>query len=674
MPLATPSDLLCPRRTALGDYTDFIARFAELIASSSVPSSTFDALDTDLAGQSISGGSALTYVNRDYWLDACIKRNLGLNDRLTIGSSSAADPLGLTTGRTNCIIIDPQNADAILVTRGTNDCQTQGSVSAGSLWSGDTYLQTLWYDLNSLDELNRLENGSTIPTVRRFPEGGGEIYIYVRGGEQVLSTGSIGLCRNDSGWTKPSRIVIRNYPGETPTIKFGSKLITSGGGSGKYDIRFEGGGQFQFRIRRSNVTWEGITFRGYRDGASSTRIYGIGCFYVNSTDPSDSSVIDNTTFRNLQITDILGTEAAGTYQDAGWDRYDEINSLAVDTETTICGTIFTHGTNTKVLNCYSQNCPADFPMTADQLGEGIYIGSLATNSLVSHCLKDGLTPHSSIAINGSATVEFCELSNYHNTPIGIGVGTGNVVRFNRIQATTHESKQSHGIQVTPSSGTSSGSIYGNVMWDWQFNGGLAGSSNAAIALVRTTGGTTIDNWEIYRNIVYGGGLELDDDFSGAAANNINNINIHHNVFVDYPLWNAQFANFDAPVLAFYLTTPLTSSFRGSQMINNIIYRTDGDTPVFGYRADAGSTTFLTIAQLNTFPNCSGNLTVDPGFTDPDTGDFTPVSGSPTKAMLLAPTPVRGVPAWNQNPIGEICDARGGRIQLVNIAGALRVNP
>ena len=626
-PTVTIQDIFCHPFTQQSDFEQFVSDFNAAIADPS----TFSA--SDQAFLDLYDDGTIGYDDRDAWLHYLLQTNGFDDERLSFADPTPttfaeSDPLGLRLGRTNeVIIIDPQNINAIKVTRATNNCTDQSGTPLGSpnLWSGDTYLQTLWYDLNSLDELNRQETG--LAAVRRFPTSGGEITFYIRGGSQTLDQGSIGLCRNNAAWTKPTKIIIRGYPGETPTLKCGSKLITSGLGAGQYDIRFEGGGQFQFRNRRSNVEWDAATIRGYRDGVGSTRIYCVGVFYVEQTDP-DASAVENCTFRNMRITDILGTSTAGTYLDSGWDRYDEIFGLNVDSELAANGAIvLSHGLATKMYNCVCEVAPADFPMTENQVGEGIILNK--AGSIASRVTLTGLTPHNGLGIAGDGSiVEYCDLENYHDTPLGVGAGTGITVRYNRIHMTTHEAKLAYGVQVTPASGTSSGSFIGNVFWDWQFNGGLVDGFNSGILFSCLVGGTTINGWEVTDNIFYGCGTTLYDN---GVTNTVRNIDQHDNVYVDVPLWNK--ANyplrFDAICLIGLAGDLVGQSFWGNKIRDNLIYRTDGGTNLAARIAFPLTTpsTYYNLAGLNALPNCSGNTSADPMFLDPDNGNFTFTSGA-----------------------------------------------
>jgi len=542
----------------------------------------------------------------------------------------------------------------VKVTRGTNNCTTQGGgvpTGGADLWdgsgTGNGYNQKLWYSLDSLDEMN-LGSGGT-GTVRRFPANGGAITIYVRGGAQVLDW-RIGMVRNVAGHTHPTSIIVRGYPGEwgasntASMLQCGHPLITSGPYTGRYDTAFKGGGQYQFRVRRPNIVLECLRLRGYRTSGSD-RIYCGGTFYHDGTDVDNVTPLSNFTIRKMWVNDTLGT-ASGTYRDAAFSlRSDSYNNVSpVDSLTINGGIVRSNAPNTLVEDMVCEVAPADLPMDANQKGEGIIL--LGTNSMLRRVTITGTTPHNGLGIGGNnSTIEHCDVENYHDTPIGVG-GAGQTIRYNRIHMLTHESKLAIGIQVTPGAGTTtSGSIYGNAVWGWQFNGGAASTPNYGLSFSTTLANTFINPWDVYDNIFYGCGVGIfDNGFSWAVTN----IDLHDNVHVDLPLWNKNIpAAFDCLILVRLVANDLGT---GNKIRNNLLYRTDGGTQLVGV---GFPTDYHTLAELNTLPNCTGNISADPLFSDPANGDFTLVSSdSPVYGWFDENVPL--VPFVEEDLLDGVC--------------------
>ena len=650
-PTVTIQDIFCHPFTQQSDFEQFVSDFNAAIADPS----TFSA--SDQAFLDLYDDGTIGYDDRDAWLHYL----LTVAHPVTLVGGrlpwAGRDPLGVMVGLT-AISIDPQNAASVKITRGTNNCTEQDGVTPKvppDLWvggTGNTYNYVDWYDFNTIDEMNRQSIG--ISTVRRFPANGGEIYLYARGGDQTLQDGSIGLCRNNSAWTKPTRIVVRNYPGETVTLKCGSKLITSGAGIGQYDHRFEGGGQAQFRCRRSNVTWESILFRGYRDSGAGGRIYCLAAYFVDDTDPSDASAVLNFNFRKMTVQDVFGAQPAyptSPYLDLGFDRFDEINNVNVDVLTDIpmlTGVVlYSHAQNTKVIQSTFRSAPADTPGVSDyQHGEGLLLSTSAINSLVQRCTLTGLCPHGYVTVGGTGTiVEYNSVANFHATCISFG-NANTTIRYNRIDVTTHQNKQTLGIQCAPFNSVASGRIHGNVIWGFQSNG-ENDNFNIGIGLSRTTAGSTIDNVEVDHNIIYGGGLiQL-----FGLADTVRNCDIHDNVAVDVPPWNIA-EGYDGMVLIL-LVGDITTGLWGNKIRNNLIYRSDGSTRIV---ADFnGPPTYYTLAQLNTFPNCSGNISADPMFDDPYGGIFTFLSGaSPVYDLITSDPNIPLLPFTEPDLLHGVC--------------------
>lgn len=252
-----PYDLLCASRSTKADFLDFIDQFDGIIANQSTwPAEVVARLDKD-------GDGTLTADDRDVWLDAVLKNTPSLTDKRLpwdVGGASS-DPLNLSRG--NAIIIDPQNPAAVKCVRGsaTNDVTLIDGTPDGSLFNGDgTYRRRIWHSLESLDELHWDTAGAT---VRRFPANTNPVTIYVRGGDQTM-TKEIGIFNNGGG-PVPSRIVIRNYPGERPRIFTGGSKIEAGDPvssgnayAGEYRMAAQMFGLFR------DCTIDGLEVVGYR--------------------------------------------------------------------------------------------------------------------------------------------------------------------------------------------------------------------------------------------------------------------------------------------------------------------------------------------------------------------------------------------------------------------------
>jgi hypothetical protein len=172
-------DMFCGSFASQADFLTFVSAFNAAIANASQLSAA-DREFLDLYDDGVVG-----YDDRDAWLHYLLRVNGFTSDRLPWTNPTDSDPLGLRGTRPHVVIIDPQNAAAVKVTRGTNNCTLQDGTTAATpaaLWNGDTYNHKLWYDLESLDEGNNFGGGAGVNT-RRFPTNGGEITVYVRGGK-----------------------------------------------------------------------------------------------------------------------------------------------------------------------------------------------------------------------------------------------------------------------------------------------------------------------------------------------------------------------------------------------------------------------------------------------------------------------------------------------------------
>jgi hypothetical protein len=603
-------------------YTDYIARSYETLAD--IEQFIEDYADVTIVNQGDltaaelielddDGDGTLTLHDRDWLLDFILKDRFRHEDRLP-WSQDDSDPLDLIDGRSNVIIIDQLHEDAVVIRPGAagfNDCETQAGAFISNLFSGHNYLQTLWHTFTCLDEFGSIDT-------RRFPKNGGVVTIYVRGGDHTVDD-EIVLTKNDGAATVQSRIRIRNYPGEYPTLYCGNKAVL-----GVYPLTTVLG------FSRINTTIDGFEIIGYRESAG-VKIFG----------PNTISLTDNYRFVRNNVHNCRGIAPNHA-------RADALPHL-VDSQFNNRSPAITSGTS---LNCVTSSCdvgvaednffmpaPPDWPYengTAN--GEGFDIIG-ATDIIVRRNCFDGISPHAMIRLYQSTGItleENCVSNAGHTCILVYGdttvPATDITIQFNRVHGyCLVDASSANGIQTA---GMQDSLIKGNVI----YNAGLEEPGWGITIEMNPISSAPTDadaqNNIVEENILYGTAF-----FLGYAAGQntgfpdglplplrtVADNTIRNNIFINLPAYNASTAvssSYNGLIrINLNDATSVLNDFYGNAFTGNILIRDDGGT-LMAEQYSGSTSRNWNLAQINTLPNCSGNISTDPMFRNPLGGDFT----------------------------------------------------
>lgn len=714
-------NIFCRQMRTKADFVDWIADFQDLIDNPTrVPPAVKTVLDKDASG-------TVDFADMMYWLDYLIRRTIGQQTRLPVtgdwGANPAdSDPLDLRDRKpsnSHVIIIDPQNTDAVRIidTPSGNRCTDQSNVDKNpvALFTGGgstAYNYSLWEKLVGLNESGTpadgvpLGNGISGATVFRFPSDGSSVYVLVRGGDQEIN-GEITLTKNNGGHTAPARIVVRNYPGEQPTIYHANSAD-----GGVYRSREIGTGVFLARV----TTWEGIEHVGYI-GAEGSRIFTPYLFTIRGrdslggvgADTADASVLRRCILRDHRPI------AAGTPAGMVDSQYHNRKFAAEDDITGgSANTLIIASQNVLVEECYFRSAADDWPYAPA-------ITNVTSNAGVSYVLTSndhGLIAGQTLDITGI-------------------VGSGNMQSDLNVSAKTITSVTQHTITINDNSASgtyTSGGRYrasdrngdclavtnaGSVtvrrcVFDGQAHhiqcnaGGVPGDSVIEYCSIRNPAHTCIgigagtvryNRIEAWNDMPY---QTLAIQVASAASSFVSTGEIVGNVIWDYGTGGATASAANAALALTSLGTDAevdgweihrniifgglslddTFNVEGRVKNNNIhdnfigqptaanvsqasanaaiiMWLDATDSSVYGnhfdnnniYRSDA-STTLLkdftgdayTLAQVNALTGSTGNTSAAPLFTDEANGDFLPASGSPLATWN-----------WDQVPLRDMTD-------------------
>ena len=631
MPTYTLTDLWGHAFTKQSDFLTLKSRWATVVSESAAYSDDdFDTLDADSTG-------TLDQEDLDYHLDRLAKQWLAPATRLPSDWDNQDDPLELAG--TNVILIDPSNALAVNVTAGSNNCTlaSDGS-STGSLFDGSAYAAAnrVWYDLKSLNE-----QGNS--TISRFHATAGTVRIYVRGGAQTIDKEIYTVLQSGAG-AQQTRIVVRNYPGEVPTIYMGSAAYTSTSAAfGKYTK------DTMWSCLRQNFRIWGLNFIGHRDS-------GFGNIYapelLSAGPPGHGYWL-----KGCSIVDHLGIPSSNSNA----SRLPHLVDPTYLIRSASNGTLYTAAqvgqshtitlsglTSGKIEDCYIRPGSFDFPYVHEGdddvfNGEGLDL-TTCSGITVQRNRMEGIVAHGMFRTTNcyDITIEHNDISNLaHSCLLVLGNdgstgGSDHTIRYNRIH--NYEQlleDQANGMQLQ---GMSDSTVSYNVV----YNDGVETEFSAGIALTGVISGGANDTQgnAIHHNVLYKTGIALEytGTKSGApSANDIYDNEISYNLIIDFPVGNVGETYYGAPVRV-GLDAPLSNTSYGNTIHDNYLTNSYNADEILKVTTTAGAIGPYDIDNTD-FPGYTNNATADPLFYDSANGDFRMANA--TLAAVFAGAPLVG---------------------------------
>lgn len=282
---------------------------------------------------------------------------------------------------------------------------------------------------------------------------------------------------------------------------------------------------------------------------------------------------------------------------------------------------------------------------------------------ISRSLFDGQAGHGQIRIQNRVQyvlIEDCDISNADNTCItgfsdSIANQAGFVwIRRNRIHdwgTLAGIDNDGHGIQLFSLSDCI---VEDNVIFQNETE--YHTSAHDGVSLQHVSAGDSADGDTkrnvVRNNVIYKVGVVLRYN-SGTTASGDDEIadnEVYDNVIVDFDESQKASALSDGPVYIF-MYDAITQDLYGNLVYDNVIaYDTtyDDTDPIAVVRTD-GSTSY-DVAEDGTYsggatPGFSGNVVLNPGFTDADNGDFR-MSNATAASKVTADCPLQATPTWN----------------------------
>lgn len=622
--------------SAQADFERFVTAFNYFIANpTKLTPGELDYLDYYNDG-------VLGYDDRDYWLDRLIDENLTVTSRLSWSvaapsTKTESDPLGLFTGQTNVIVIDSANTMKVYVNESsTNLCYTDEArtipAATTTLFTGalttSQYNQsnTIWGDLRSFNE-----NGGS--NRRRFPGDGVEVTVYVRGGSYTLDREII-MQMTQAGATAQSRIIIRNYPGEVVNWFFGNQENTPT----SFDNTVE------WTVQRPNVKWRGLTINGYRIRSGSDRVFAPLMFSFPNA--ATGWEVSDCTIQNFRC--IAGSNGGSAHADAAtlphyvdYAFYYRSAAAADVTEKSLNSSGILVGATSSGLIQDTSFLPTgdDFPLNSETWDRGHSVDLAQSSSVtIRRCTFDGLQGHMHIRCQESGssacqnvTIEDCYIRNPNNTCVGFSVSSGGIFRRNIVTGWASKAGASDGTGLS-TAWLVGGEVVDNVFWQGDEQGA---GQNYGIDVGKIQGDNdyTVTDSVFRRNVFYRSGMSFGCN-SSAPTNPVDialvtRNEVSYNVFYGLSDYSHSLPGFDAPI-----TTNMgahQSNFGGNSFFANIFYRTDGDTACLVEQLPGSTQQDYPVSPAYSW--FYGNVVADPGFADPENGDFRVDSYSPAWAVL-----------------------------------------
>lgn len=605
---------------AESDVTRFITAFNSLIASPTLLTpgelNFLDFYDDGVVG----------YDDRDYWLNRVIEENFSVTDRLSWADSTPttyaeSDPLGLTTGRSNCIIIDPLNTAAVYVAHSSNNpCYLVAARTGSNTTLFDsTSLSGQYRSANMLwGDFRSLVGDSGNSSRYRFPKDGGAVTVYIRGGDHTLAYEAT-FVKEDGSATANSRIIVRNYPGEVVNIYSGNAETSAGVFNDSV----------MMTISRPDFWLSGFRINGYRVEGSN-RIFGHKAISITAA-ATNARMYDMDLYNYRAIAPTHTSAGAlpqyvdyaftGRTLDADENTGKMLDAVGIN--------IGLNNSGTLLQDVYIYPAGDDFPRsvtvpggsTEHNFGHSLDISG-TTNTTLRRVTIAGTGSHQAITAGSSGAtqmtgflMEYCDIRNPENSCVGFG-GEDCIIRYNRIHhfGSRDGSQDGHGIQIGHSVDCQ---YYGNVIWldDDQSSGqtfgidfGITYNDSAAFG----TGNT------IEKNIFVRCGMSFGYTSSpvSPAIGRVHDNTIRYNVFYDLSEYARTEPAYDAPITT--NVGPHIADMYDNVFQLNLFYRTDGDTACIAERTPSGTTDYPISPMLEWF---TGNVYGDPGFADIDDEDF-----------------------------------------------------
>jgi len=623
--------------------------------------------------------TTLTLHDRDEWLDAILKHWLDFPERLPW---SGYDPLGLMTGRTDVISIDPSDTGAKRRLRGSSNqlADLNGTPLPGQfLFNGSE--QYTWTRFAYIEDTDEGNNGAANEFDRFFNRAGRETTLYLNGGTHYLTKRT--AWRNLSATaTQLTRLVARNYPGTNPIIEQGKEETSAG--------VFQVG--TQFACYRKLFPWAHIRTLGYRTASGGRRIYNQGSVLALSsiaTSSSAESWIHGSYIGQHRGCSVSHPTADSEFKDYGWsgstsplDADDSVSCVSVD--------VNDFRLSHSVLEPSKRNFPyieSDNQSGATITGtsEGLDLASTADRFFGRMLRFRGQAGHSMLRGDrcDELTLEDFEVENYAHTGI-LGYGAGGIggndwiLRRGRVGPFGQlRDWPAAGIQMT---GTQDCLLEDLVLFG-------AGMACPGWGLALATNPNQTDN-EVLRNTVRRIiANECSIRLAYEAGENTDWDRIRDNTFSDIALLDRSPSNTTGlqgaasynALISLNLDKPTINDF-GNTFTNILSYRLDGSQVVLSIQHTGSSFNTYTQAQAAAISWWSGGTFTPPKYRQTQAGLFWLQAASPARDfltpsdLLLLPLPVDRV---LMNPLlAELGPKRIAGESVVNVArpAAARVKP
>lgn len=641
---------MCHPPTTEDNFIEIVTSFNLLIADpSSLTAAQINTLDYYNDG-------VVGYDDRDYWLDQMIRRNITVTDRLSFSDSTPmtkaqSDPLGLTTGRSYALIIDSLNdfsaggvgvyvnesdTNLCYTNEGRTSLATHGTGGSSQLFTGAS---AITYNYDVFRDIRSIFRGDTGDVNRRrFPDTPVEVTVYIRGGDYTYDREGTFINEDASGSptpdTNPTRIVIRNYPGEVVNIYCGNST---------------GSTAAMVTVSRPDMKFRGINFYCYRTSGSD-RIFAPYLF--NITNAGDRCEISDSTISFCRA-------IAPTHDDAGRlphyvdSAYTGRTLSAQQTTAKLLtytaiqiglnnnGTLLQDLTITPAGDDFPRSVTVPGGSTEYDFGDTIDIAGTASTTM-RRVTVDGVSSHQCVQTRDSSgtettglLIEYCDFSNPENTCIGFTCETS-ICRYNRIHdfGTRDGAQDGNGIQVLHGDGNE---IYGNVIWN---NDAQASGQNFGIDIGVSQSDSTKEfvNNTIRNNILYLCGMSFGYSQSppAVAPGRVHDNSIDDNIFYGLSDFSLTDAAYNAPIST--ILGPNVASFYDNTFDGNSFFRYDGDKTALVERlpSPADPTDWNVTDHGTWFVN---NTYANPQFVDPEGGDFNVDSSSAVSSLIVDNTPL-----------------------------------
>lgn len=636
-------DLFCGSFTTQADFTDFIATMDDVIADPSGLTAA-QILVLDYYEDGVVG-----YDDRDYWLDQLLKRNMGSQSRLSWADSTPttkadSDPLGLTTGRSNCLIVDPLNINAnggigvFVLEAANNTCWLTAARASTPATPANLFNGSGQYNHEVFGDLRSILSGDSGNSTRwRFPKDGAEVTVYIRGGDHELDREST-ITKADVTATDNTRIIIRNYPGETVNWYFGNQEQTP--------TSFDN--TVMLTIQRPNTKWRGIILNGYRIRSGTDRVFAP--LLLSFANAGTGWEFSDSTMQNFRCiaNDHADAGRLPDYVDFAFYYRASVNPGDVTEKALNSTGILVGATSAGVIqDCYFYPARDDFPLNSDDWDHGHCVDLAQTNGCtISRCVFDGPQGHAHIRCleSGSSvcqniTIEDSFFRNQNNSCVIFQASSGGIFRRNRVTGWASFDGAADGTGLA-SAWLVNGVIQDNVFYQ-DDRQGYAQNYGIDIAKIQGDNDYVVTGNTITGNVLYRCGMSfgcnsspptLAADISRVTSNTVSN-----NVF--YGLSDSSHTTaggyYDAPITI--NMGAHTTNMGGNTFTGNQFFRDDGDKAAFAEVLPGPSVTDWTVSDHESWS--SGNSWHNPDFADVDEYDFTPSADASAWSILSASIPL-----------------------------------